>query len=103
MPIRVPLNTIFVKRDGKTIIPKLNQPFDFTTQELNDINRLMPGAVRKVINEAPDEPGAEVATAEVATAEVAAAEPKKTGRGRGRADSTADGDKPEGTQGDGDL
>lgn len=56
MPKRVPVNTVIVKRDGKSFAPPIGKPFDFTQSELDDINRLMPNAVRKIVNETLDEP-----------------------------------------------
>lgn len=78
MPKRVPLNTIVVHRNGKNVVPPIGKPFDFTQQELDDIMAVMPNAVRKIINEAPDESD----------------EPKVKPTGR-RARGQADVDKPE--------
>lgn len=98
MPKRVPVNTIIVKRDGKNFVPPIGKPFDFTQDELNDINAVMPGAVRKIINEAPDE---------VEKAPAATQETKKTGRGQGRQAAqpagSGDGEGAASGSGDGDL
>ena len=49
MPKRVPVSGIHVHRDGKLVRPKLGVPFDFTAEELDDINRLNPGAITKIV------------------------------------------------------
>lgn len=51
MPKRVAVGTIIVQRDGKRMQVPRGQAFDFTAEELADINRLNPGAIRKVVNE----------------------------------------------------
>lgn len=51
MPKRVPVQTIVVTRDGKRVTPKIGDAFDFTAEELDDINRVNPDAVRKVVIE----------------------------------------------------
>lgn len=40
MPIRVPLCQIGVSREGKTIFPKIGEPFTFTPEEVAEINEL---------------------------------------------------------------
>jgi hypothetical protein len=51
MPKRVPLQTIVVHREGKRVVPALGEAFDFTAEEVEDINRVNPDAFRKVIIE----------------------------------------------------
>lgn len=64
MPSMVPTQSIHVARpnpkghkdkEGNVIHdhvrPKIGEPFDFTDEELDDINRASPGAVREPINE----------------------------------------------------
>lgn len=51
MTIRVPLETIFVSRDGKQFAPKIGEAFDFTEEEMADINRVNPEAVRNPVSE----------------------------------------------------
>ena len=45
MPKRVPVNSVFVVRDGKQVSPTIGEPFNFTDEELTDIERLMPEAI----------------------------------------------------------
>lgn len=51
MNTRIPVQTIVVKRDGQTVVPKIGKPFDFTDDELADIEKLNPSAVRTLVNE----------------------------------------------------
>lgn len=55
MPTRIPVQTVIVHRDGKNIAAPIGKPFSFTDTELSDINKVNPGAVRHVVNEAPVE------------------------------------------------
>lgn len=48
---RVPVQSIVVVRDGKQITPDLDKPFNFTAQEVEDIERVNPSAMRKPIVE----------------------------------------------------
>ena len=54
MPKRVPVKSVVVVRDGKQVRPEMGKAFDFTTEELDDINRLSPNSIRKVITEDAD-------------------------------------------------
>lgn len=54
MPIRIPQETVFVVRDGKTVKPEIGKPFNFTTDELDDLKRLRPQAIRVPVNETAD-------------------------------------------------
>jgi len=40
MPIRIPLCQIGVSRNGTTIFPKISEPFEFTAEEVTEINEL---------------------------------------------------------------
>lgn len=55
MPKRVPLGSIGVTRDKKTVYPEIGKPFDFTADELSEINALSKASgnelVRKLVNE----------------------------------------------------
>lgn len=51
MPKRVPVQTIVVHREGKRITPKIGEAFDFTAEELADLNRVNPDCIRKVVIE----------------------------------------------------
>jgi len=53
MATRVPLQAVVVLRDGKFVTTPLNEPFEFTDGELEDIAKLNPNAVREPLNEAP--------------------------------------------------
>ena len=52
MAIRIPVQTITVGRDGKNIIPTIGQPFDFTDEEIKQIEASNPTAVRNPVVEA---------------------------------------------------
>lgn len=51
MPKLIPVQTITVGREGKTVVPPIGQPFDFTDQEAKEIAAMNPAAVRKPIVE----------------------------------------------------
>ena len=51
MPKLIPVHTVILHRDGKQVVPPLGQPFDFTKEEIADIDRLLPGAVREPVVE----------------------------------------------------
>lgn len=51
MPIRVPVQSVLVIRDGKRVRPPLGTPFEFTAKELAEINAVNPVAIRKPIQE----------------------------------------------------
>ena len=44
--VRVPLHTIILSRNGKRVIPQINEPFAFTQKEIDDINSVNKGALR---------------------------------------------------------
>lgn len=52
MVIRIPVQTITVGRDGKNIVPTIGQPFDFTDEEIKQIEASNPAAVRNPVVEA---------------------------------------------------
>lgn len=56
MPKRIPVTAVHVYRNGKEFVPPIGQAFDFTAEELADINAVNPDAVRKPVNEGTDEP-----------------------------------------------
>lgn len=37
MPIRIPMHSIAVVREGQTIIPEIGRPFEFTDAEIQDV------------------------------------------------------------------
>lgn len=50
----VPVKTVRVRRNGKNITPALNEPFEFTAEEVDDIKRLSPDSIRPmIVEEAP--------------------------------------------------
>lgn len=51
MPKRFAVSTIHVVRDEKTVVVKAGTTFDFTADELKDITRMAPDAVRTPKNE----------------------------------------------------
>lgn len=51
----VPTVSVIVVRDSKRIKPEIGKGFDFTADEVKDINTLHPGALRKPVNETADE------------------------------------------------
>lgn len=51
MPKLVPNASVIVIRDGKRKSPELGKAFDFSDAEVKQINRLLPGALRKPVNE----------------------------------------------------
>lgn len=57
MPKRIPLGSIGVTRDKKTVYPKVGEPFDFTAEEVAQINALEKKSgnklFRKPVNEDP--------------------------------------------------
>lgn len=50
MPKRITLQTVVLWRDGKQVVPQINKPFDYTTDELANIEKLNPDAIGKIIN-----------------------------------------------------
>lgn len=52
MAIRIPVQTITVGRDGKNIVPTIGQPFNFTAEEIEQIESSNPAAVRNPVVEA---------------------------------------------------
>ncbi len=51
MPKRVPNFSVQVVREGKLIRPALGVPFEFSADELADIKRMQPDAVRMINDE----------------------------------------------------
>ena len=51
MPIRIPMQTILVTRDGERVVPPIGKPFDFTAKEIEEINAVNPRAIRKPVQE----------------------------------------------------
>lgn len=55
MKVLIPVQGVVVHRNGKSISPPLNEPFEFTDGEADDIGKMNPNAVRAPINEGGDE------------------------------------------------
>jgi len=51
MPIRIPTKTIILQRNGKNFSPPVGKPFQFTAEELKEIDALNKTVLRKPINE----------------------------------------------------
>lgn len=49
MPIRVPLQSVPVVRDGNRVEPKIGEPFDFTDEEVEHIEAANPDALSNQI------------------------------------------------------
>jgi hypothetical protein len=60
MPKKVPLVSIGVARNGKTIFPEIGKPFDFTAEEIADMDNATKASgvthYRDPLNEVADEP-----------------------------------------------
>lgn len=80
MTKRVPTVSVVVTREGKRVSPPLNKSFDFTDGEIETINRVQPGALRKPVNETAAEGSAEkpdaVPTTGAAKEKMPASKPK---------------------------
>lgn len=51
MPIRIPVKGVIVFRDKQQVRPPLGKPFEFTQQEVDDLEKAAPGHIRKPIVE----------------------------------------------------
>ena len=61
MPKRVPNASVVVIRDKKRVSVTPGKAFDFTAAEIDEITRIMPGALRKPVNESADTATSETA------------------------------------------
>jgi hypothetical protein len=68
MPKRVPTIGVIVIRDGKRVSPPLNKGFNFTDDEITQINAIHATALRKPINESVEEPSGKGHTSDDAEA-----------------------------------
>lgn len=85
MPIRIPTQSVIVQRNGSNYVPPVGKPFNFTADEVAEVNALAPDALRKPVNEEVE--GEQQTTAsKTPTATTAAA---KTG-GKGKGATSAD-------------
>lgn len=87
MPKRITVNTIVVYRDSTTVSIPPGTLYDFSAEELLDINRLSPRSVRKPVVEDTSEPTE--ADLQKAAAEQAANEAKATKEAKERSDKAA--------------
>ena len=55
MPIRVPLQSVPVVRDGKRVEPKIGEPFEFTDDEVQHIEAANPDALSDQITVSADQ------------------------------------------------
>lgn len=76
MPIRVPTQTIILQRNGQNHTPKIGVAFDFTEDEIKNLQSLAPDAIRKPTNE----------EAKVESIPNSTATPKPARQGKGKAD-----------------
>ena len=60
MPIRIPVQSVKVIREGKSVFPKLNKPFEFTAEEIAVLTAANPVCLRKPIVEATAAAAAQV-------------------------------------------
>lgn len=51
MPVRIPHHTVVIHRDGKNIRPPIGKPFNFTSDEIEEITGLHPRALRRPVHE----------------------------------------------------
>lgn len=57
MPKRTPVQTVTVVREGKTVYPAIGKPFNFTEDEINQIEAANPDAIStKIEVEVEDDP-----------------------------------------------
>lgn len=50
MPNRVPLQSIVVKRNDKAVVPPIGAVFEFTDEEVADIERINPDAISENVS-----------------------------------------------------
>jgi hypothetical protein len=50
MPKRLVLQTVILHRDGERVVPETGKPFDFSKEELDQINGLNPDALGHIIS-----------------------------------------------------
>jgi membrane protein involved in colicin uptake len=74
MATKIPLTSIGVTRDGKTVFPEIGKPFEFKADEVKDLDGRDPPVWRNPVNETAADDGA--AARKAAAAEKKAAEEK---------------------------
>jgi hypothetical protein len=73
MPKKVPLIAVTVHRDNRPFDVPVNKPFNFTDDEVNEVEAAVPGALRDPVNEAAASAPAPAAGAKAAAAAKAGA------------------------------
>ena len=53
MPKRIVKDTIVLYRNGKQVVPEIGKEFDFTSDELKEINKLNKVAVEHIVTTDP--------------------------------------------------
>ena len=56
MNIRIPVQGLILARDGVRIVPVIGEPFEFTDEELAQIEKSAPKAIRAAVVEKPAPP-----------------------------------------------
>lgn len=75
MPKRTAVQTITVVRDGKTVTPTIGKPFNFTEDEIEQIEAMNPDAIStKIEVEVEDDPEPAAAVKPVVAKKKASAE-----------------------------
>lgn len=57
MPKKVPLISIGVARDGKTVFPEIGKPFDFSKEEVSDMEALAKADKKEYFRDPVNEDG----------------------------------------------
>lgn len=76
--VRVPVQSIVVRRGEKNVTPEIGKPFEFTKEEIDDLDVLKPKPFRDLIVEEAPEPAEAPAPAPAST-KAAAKTAAKTG------------------------
>lgn len=79
MPIRIPTKTVILQRNGKNFSPPVGKPFQFTAEELKEIDALNKTVLRKPINEEADLQGSDTKQPAPVTPTETKQVPAKTG------------------------
>ncbi len=55
---RTPMQSVVVSRDGQSVVPTIGVPFEFTADEITQIESMNPGAISKKIELDANDPAA---------------------------------------------
>lgn len=91
MPVMIPRQSIKVIRNKEGVIPVIGQPFEFTDDEIAEVEQASPDAL-----ESPDLGAAKKLIAAM-EGEPKPAEPAPKGKGKGKAGKPGDGDDDDDT------